>query len=88
MTAHTTPHATLDLHALTAVTGGARAADPSITINPTLVCPAGTSPYFTDVRGKVNVNTPSGIGVNGEGSYTHFECTPVKPDWKRPGGDR
>lgn len=72
---------------LAATTGGA---DPNITINPKLECPAGTSPNFTHINGKVNVKTPAGVGVEGQGSYTSFSCTPTPLTGTalRPGGDR
>ncbi len=67
---------------LVATTGGS----PDVHVN--LSCPAGTSMNFTHVNGKVEVKTPGGIGVTGQGEYTQFHCDPVVPEWRRPGGDR
>jgi len=76
--------ANLSLVDLDTVCGGADAntSTTTVTVNPRLECPAGTTPNFqtTTGGGSVAANGPAvGGSAAGGGSRTTFSCDPIRP---------
>lgn len=76
--------ATLSLIDLDTVCGGegGTTSTTTVTVNPNLTCPAGTSPNFTTTSGggSVEGHGPAvGGSAGGGGSRTTFRCDPIQP---------